>query len=118
MKRDDDFKTRREHLAQLSDDQLKQKFWELAEQVVDPLLKMGYENTSPSIERSVLLRMGFSSIEVKPIVDGALERNLLGHGAGNIVYRLSKDKGISIREAGLALADNKMWDDAVALFQS
>ena len=118
MKRDDDFLTRREHLAQLDDEQLKARFWELAEQVVDPLLKMGYENTSPSVERSILLRMGFSSIEAKPIVEGALEHNLLGHGAGNVIYRLSKDKGLSIREAGLALAEGKMWDDAVALFKS
>ncbi|MDL2214011.1 ornithine aminomutase subunit alpha [Clostridia bacterium OttesenSCG-928-O13] len=118
MKRDDDFATRREHLAQMDDEQLKTTFWKLAEQVVDPLLKLGYENTSPSIERSILLRMGFSSIEAKPIVEGALANNLLGHGAGNVVYRLSKDKNISIREAGLALADDKYWDDAVALFKS
>ncbi|MCL2621337.1 MAG: ornithine aminomutase subunit alpha, partial [Defluviitaleaceae bacterium] len=99
-----------------SDQELKDKFWKLTEQVVDPLLKLGYENTTPAIERSVLLRMGFSSLEVKPIVDGALERNLLGHGAGHIVYKLAKHKNIPIREAGLALADGRYWDETVALF--
>jgi len=116
LKRNDDFEKRRTHLTELSDQELKDKFWKLTEQVVDPLLKLGYENTTPAIERSVLLRMGFSSLEVKPIVDGALERNLLGHGAGHIVYKLAKHKNIPIREAGLALADGRYWDETVALF--
>ena len=70
MKRTDDFQERRAHLANLTDDQLEARFWELANKLVDPLLKMGYEYTSPAVERSVLLRMGFSSIEAKAIVDG------------------------------------------------
>ncbi|MCL2557777.1 MAG: ornithine aminomutase subunit alpha [Treponema sp.] len=116
MKRADDYGLRRKKLEGLSDEQLKARFWELAERVVDPLLKMGHEYTSPSIERSVLLRMGFSSVEVKPIVDGALQRSLLGHGAGNIVYKLSNAKNISIREAGLALAEGKFWEDVEGFF--
>ncbi|MCL2855939.1 MAG: ornithine aminomutase subunit alpha [Defluviitaleaceae bacterium] len=116
MKRNDDFAQRRAHLANLSDQELKDKFWQLTEQVVDPLLKLGYENTTPAIERSVLLRMGFSSLEVKSIVGGALQRNLLGHGAGNVVYKLAKHKNIPIRDAGLALADGQYWDEAIELF--
>ena len=81
MKRDDDYQVRRQSVANLSDKELEQRFWQLAEQIVDPLLKLGYENTSPAIERSVLLRMGFSSIEAKAIADGCVEHNLLGHGA-------------------------------------
>lgn len=117
MKRDDNFEERRAHLKDLSDEQLKQRFWELAGQAVEPMLKLGYENTSPAIERSVLLRMGFSSLEIKAIVDGALERSLLGYGAGNIVYRLSKHKNIPLRDAGLGLAEGKSWDEATALFK-
>ena len=116
MKRQDDFATRREHLTDLTDEQLKERFWQLTEQVVDPLLKLGHEYTSPAIERSVLLRMGFSSLEVKDIVQGALERGLLGHGAGNIVYKLAKAKNMEIRDIGLALCDGKYWDEAEALF--
>ena len=92
MKRDDDYQVRRQSVANLSDKELEQRFWQLAEQIVDPLLKLGYENTSPAIERSVLLRMGFSSIEAKAIADGCVEHNLLGPGAGNVVYRLAKAK--------------------------
>ncbi|MCL2376026.1 MAG: ornithine aminomutase subunit alpha [Defluviitaleaceae bacterium] len=116
MRREDDFQARRAHLANLTDEQLKDRFWELTGQVVDPLLTLGYEHTTPAIERSVLLRMGFSSLEVKDIVQGALERSLLGHGAGNIVYKLSMAKNMPIRETGLALAEGRYWDEAVALF--
>jgi len=117
MKRADDYGKRREHLKTMDDERLKTYFWELADRVVEPLLKMGREYTSPSIERSVLLRMGFSSAEVKPIVDTAMQKTLLGHGAGNIVYRLAKAKGMEIREAGLALAAGELWDEAEALFR-
>jgi D-ornithine 4,5-aminomutase subunit alpha len=117
MRRDDNFGERRAHLANLSNEQLRERFWALAEEVIDPMLKLGYENTTPAIERSVLLRMGFSSLEVKGIVDGAMERGLLGHGAGNIVYKLAKAKNIEVREAGLALSEDKSWDEATELFK-
>ena len=117
MKREDNFNERRAHLKDLTPEQLKERFWNLAEQIVDPLLMLGYENTTPAIERSVLLRMGFSSLEVKPIVDGAMERGLLGHGAGHIVYKLSRENGVSIREAGQSLIDGKTWEQAVSLFK-
>ena len=116
MKRADDFETRRQHLRSMSDEELKAYFWKLAQQTVDPLLEYGRTHTTPSVERSVLLRMGFSSLEAKPIVEEAIARNLIGHGAGNIVYRLSKSTGMSIRDAGVALSKGEMWDQAVALF--
>lgn len=117
MKRKDDFNERRDHLSDMSDQELRNYFWQLAEKIVDPLLTLGYENTTPAIERSVLLRMGFSSLEVKPIVDGAIEHNMLGHGAGNIVYKLAREMNMEIRDAGLALSGGKYWDEAAALFK-
>ncbi|MDR1558572.1 MAG: ornithine aminomutase subunit alpha [Clostridiales bacterium] len=116
MKRADDFETRREHLKGMSAGELRDHFWSLAEKIVDPLLTLGYENTSPSVERSILLRMGFSSLEAKPIVEEAVSRNLLGHGAGNIVYRLAKSRNLSIKDAGISLAEGRLWDEAAALF--
>ena len=62
MHRPDDFQERRKHLEGLSEEELEKRFWDLAEKIVDPLLELAYKNTSPSIERSVLLSMGFSSI--------------------------------------------------------
>jgi D-ornithine 4,5-aminomutase subunit alpha len=116
LKREDDFEARRSKFSEMGTEQLRDHFWSLAEKIVEPLLALGYENTSPSVERSVLLRMGFSSLEAKPIVEEAVSRNLLGHGAGNIVYRLSKDKNLSLREAGLSLSEGRLWDEAASLF--
>ena len=117
MKRADDFQERRKHLANLTEEQLEKRFWELAGKVVDPMVDLANKNTTPSIERSVLLRMGFSSLEAKTIVDGAVDRGLLGKGAGNLVYRLAKEKNMSIRDAGLKLVNNEMWEDIVAIFK-
>ncbi|QSX06062.1 ornithine aminomutase subunit alpha [Sedimentibacter sp. zth1] len=116
MKREDDFEQRRQHIANLTDEELEKKFWDLAEQVIDPLIELGKKNTTPAVERSVLLRMGFSSLEVKPIVEGVMNKGLMGKGAGNIVWRLSKKLGISVREAGLALSQGKYWDEVDLLF--
>ncbi|TCO79042.1 ornithine aminomutase subunit alpha [Marinisporobacter balticus] len=117
LKREDDFQDRRKHLASLSDEALRERFLELTAQAVEPLLKLAKENTSPSIERSILLRMGFSSLEAKPLVEGAIDRGLIGKGVGHIVYRVSKEKNIPLRQVGLEMIEGKHWDDAVAIFK-
>lgn len=117
LKREDDFQERRAHLADLTDEQLKEKFWGLVEQIVDPLLDLAKENTSPAVERSVLLRMGFSSLEAQPLVDGAIDRGLIGHGVGHVIFRVAKEKNLDIRTAGLEFIAGKHWDDAVAMFK-
>ena len=116
MKREDDYSKRREHLAALSDEELKARFWSLTEGLVDPLLQLGKENTSPAIERSVLLRMGFSSLEAKTTVDGCMARGILGHDAGNVVYRYATTQGLEIRAAGLVLQQPDKMDEAAKLF--
>ncbi len=116
MKRADDYEQRRQHLANLTDEELEKRFWDLAEKVVDPLLELGKKNTTPAIERSILLRMGFSSVEIKPIIEGVMNKGLMGKGAGNVVWRLSKKLGVTVREAGLALSQGKHWDLVDTLF--
>lgn len=118
LRRDDDFEERRKHLANLTDDELKTRFWELTAKVIEPLLILAKENTSPSIERSVLLRMGFSSLEIKPLVEGAIERGLMGKGVGHIVFRIAKENNISIREAGLKLIEGEYWNQAIEIFRN
>lgn len=118
MERQDDFNKRREHLKDLTEKQLEERFWELCGKLMDPIVDMASKHTSPSIERSVLLRMGFSSIESKAIVEGAIDKNLLEHGAGHLVYKLSQSRGLEIREAGLKLAENQLWDETASLFQA
>ena len=117
MKRADDFQQRRAHLANLTDEQLKERFWQMAEKIVDPMIDLAYKNTTPSIERSVLLRMGFSSLEAKVIVEGVIDRGLMGKGAGHVLYKLAKEKNLEIREAGLALVEGKYWDEVADMFQ-
>ena len=117
MRREDDFAQRRKHIADLSDQELYDRFWELTAQVVDPLLELGRKNTTPSVERAVLLRMGISSLDTQKIVEGCIDRGLMGHGAGHVVYKLSKEKNLSIRDTGAMLAKGEGWDEAASLFK-
>jgi len=111
MHRADDFAARRAHLKDLSDAELHARFWQLVEQVTAPLVAQARMNTSPSIERSVLLRMGFSSLESKALVEQMGRRGLLGYGAGRIVLQLAGREGLAVRDAGLALLAGRLWDN-------
>jgi D-ornithine 4,5-aminomutase subunit alpha len=95
----------------LTDDELHARFWTLVARIVDPLIDEARMHTSPSIERSVLLRMGFSSIEAKALVAGLVERDLLGHGAGRLVLELANRKQIDVLAAGRALLDGRYWEE-------
>ena len=117
LQRPDDFETRRAHLKSMTDDALHDYFWELVERIVAPLIEEARTHTSPAIERAVLLRMGFSSIECKQLVEQMQQHGLLGHGAGRLVLELAKSKGINLREAGKALLQGEYWqalDDNLA----
>ncbi|MDD2716051.1 MAG: ornithine aminomutase subunit alpha [Candidatus Wallbacteria bacterium] len=103
MERKDDFEKRRKHLAKMTDEQLKARFWELADKLVEPLVELAETHTSPSIERSVILRMGFSSLDARIIVDKVREAGLLGKGAGHVVLKLSQQQKTGIEEAGQAI---------------
>ncbi len=110
MIRESDFEERRKHLANLSDEELKDRFWELTDQVVAPLFDLAKKNTSPSIERSVLLRMGFNSLEAKQIVDKCVEYGLLGKGTGHAVWKYAALKQVPVRKAGEELMDDSGWE--------
>jgi len=95
----------------MSDEELHRYFWSLAEELVAPLIEEARTHTTPSIERSVLLRMGFSSVEAKELIERMAERGLLGHGAGRLVLELAEAKGISVRTTGTALLSGHFWDE-------
>lgn len=109
--RADDFGARRQRLSALSDQELHDYFWSLTEKLVAPLIAEARTHTTPSIERSVLLRMGFSSVEAKALVERLRERGLLGHGAGKLVLELAQAKGIPVRAAGTALLAGRCWEE-------
>ena len=96
QERIDRFEKLRSELADLDDEALKARFWELCHQVMEPVVELARTHTTPSIERSVLLRMG----------ENVLNAGLLGKGAGHVVLRLSQRDGIDIRAAAAAIADD------------
>lgn len=116
LTRKDDYDIRRQKIASMSNEELKQHFWKLSEQIVDPMLDAAKKYTTPSIERSVILRMGFSSLEATPLVNETIARGLISKGVGHLVYRLAKDKKKSIRQAGLEMIDGKHWDYLEEIF--
>ena len=109
--RDDNFEERRKHLQDLSDKELKERFWNLAEEIVDPLIDTAETHTSQSIERSVLLRMGFNSLDAKAIVKKVAESDLLGKGAGHVLLKLAEKEDMEVKEAGLAIVDGEFSKD-------
>ncbi len=115
--RKDDFNKRRAHLKNMNDQELKDYFYQLSDKMIAPLIDHGYKNTSPSIERSVLLRMGFSSIQAKAIVNMLHEHDLLRKGAGHCVYKVSNDKNIDIIAAGVEIQDGKHIDYLKEVFK-
>jgi len=117
VKREDDFEVRRKHLANLSDEELYERFWKLTEEIVNPMVELAYGNTSSSIERSVLLRMGFSSIESQAIVQEGLKVGLLGKGMGNVVLKYAQLKSAPYLEAGRELGEGKGWNEVTNLFR-
>ncbi|MBU1092930.1 MAG: ornithine aminomutase subunit alpha [Firmicutes bacterium] len=115
--RNDDYNERKKHLESYTDQELKAYFYKLTDQIIDPLLNLAYEYTTPAIERSILMRMGFSSIEAKAITDRLFDYGLLEFGAGNVVYMLYQREYMSIREAGLMLLEGKTIEDMVEVFK-
>jgi len=110
MAREDTYLQIRGHLDGLSDEQLEARFWELAQQVVDPLVELARTHTSPSIERSVLMRMGVDSPTCMAVVGACGKRGLLGHGAGHIVLHCSTMWDCPAPEAARRLAAGEGWD--------
>jgi D-ornithine 4,5-aminomutase subunit alpha len=108
--REDTYKQVRWHLADLNDEQLEARFWSLTGMVVDPLVDLARTHTSPSIERSVLMRMGLDSPTSVAVVAECEKRRLLGHGAGHVVLVSMQAWDCDAVEAGRRLAAGEGWD--------
>ena len=100
------FEERREALAKLSDEELKVRFWKLTNEVVAPIVDLARSHTSPSIERSVLLRMGIDSVSSQGVVKRIHDAGLLGKGAGHVVLKVSRKTGTDVRAAAQAILDD------------
>lgn len=117
IKRADDYTERRKHLEGLSDEELKRRFFALAEQIVDPMIELSKKSTTPSVERSVLLRMGFSSLEAMDLVNHVLDLGLMGKGAGHVVLRVAKELNRDYLSVGREMAEGKHLDVAKEVFK-
>jgi len=114
--REDTFAHAREHLSTLTDAQLEARFWELAQQCVDPLVALARTHTSPSIERSVLMRMGVDSRTAMAVVTECDTRGLLAHGVGHVVLKCMRLWGTDAPAAAARLAQGSGWDDVAAIW--
>jgi D-ornithine 4,5-aminomutase subunit alpha len=110
MAREDTYLEWRAHLADLTDAQLEASFWQLIDEIVDPLVELAKGHTSPSIERSVLMRMGVDSPACMAVVNEVDKRGLLGHGAGHIVWHCAKEWDVDVRAAARKLAGGAGWE--------
>ena len=108
--REDTYQQVRGHLAGLSDEELEARFWALAQEIVDPLVELARTHTSPSIERSVLMRMGVDSRTCMAVVGECEKRGLLGHGAGHVVWRCAEAWGVDAPAAARKLAAGEGWE--------
>lgn len=101
------FEQRREKLKQMTNEQLKAHFWELCDQLVNPLIDLARTHTSPSIERAVLLRMGIDSLSSQGVVERIYQAGLLGKGAGHVLLKLAEKQGTDVKRAAAAILEDK-----------
>ncbi len=94
----------RSELATMDDEALKARFWALCDKVMDPVVELARTHTSPSIERSVLLRMGIDSVTTHAVVENIHQTGYLGKGAGHAVLRLAQMAELDIPAAAEAIA--------------
>lgn len=112
-----EFEDKRSRLAELGLPEIRERFWRAAFEIAKPLVEMARTHTTPSIERSVLLRMGFSSVEAQAIVERCVKEGLLPKGVGNVVLRVAQGSGVDVLEAGRRLARGQGWEVAADFFR-
>lgn len=100
------FNERQVRLHSLSDEALKARFWELCDQVVTPIAELARTHTSPSIERSVLLRMGIDSQSALAVVTRINQAGLLGKGAGHVLLKLAERNQVDVVKAAALILEN------------
>ncbi len=109
MVREDTFEHAHQYLMGLTDEELQMRFWHLTQDIVDPLVELARTHTSPSIERSVLMRMGIDTPTCVAIVAECEKRGLLGHGAGHVVLVCMREWECDAPTAATWLAEGKGW---------
>jgi D-ornithine 4,5-aminomutase subunit beta len=91
--------TRLRELSKLPLAELRDRFFTLATDVVTPLRRLAASHTTPSIERSVLLRMGFDSLEAETLVTHAADKGWLADGVAGVLRRYACERGVDMYRA-------------------
>ncbi len=102
----DRFEKRRAEYKQMTDDQLKARFWELCDELVAPIVDLARTHTSPN-RAGGLLRMGIDSLSAHGVVDRIYQAGLLGKGAGHVLLRLAEKQGCDVTSAAAAILADK-----------
>lgn len=100
------FERLRSELATMDDEALKARFWALCDRMMDPVVELARTHTSPSIERSVLLRMGIDSVTTHAVVENVHQSGYLGKGAGHAVLCLAQRDELDVPAAAKEIAAN------------
>jgi D-ornithine 4,5-aminomutase subunit alpha len=111
--RNPDYRKRAEALEKMSDEELYRLFWDITDQIVRPLATNAENHTTPSIERSVLLRMGFNSIQADAFVKRCVAERCLGQGAGAILLSYARKMGVDYFKAQEILMGLQNWDNEI-----
>ncbi|MBU4556569.1 MAG: ornithine aminomutase subunit alpha [Actinobacteria bacterium] len=118
MVREDTFDHAHQYLSGLTDEELQMRFWHLTEEIVEPLVELARTHTSPSIERSVLMRMGIDTPTCVAVVAECETRGLLGHGAGHVVLVCMQAWDVDAPTAARKLAAGNGWETVDAKWGS
>lgn len=84
-------------------DRLKERFWTLTRGMVEPLADYAATHTTPSIERSILLRMGFDSGTAADLVHLAAREGWLGNGVGGVLTERARAGVTTVGEVAAVL---------------
>ena len=108
----------RDRPADLADEHIHKEFWKSGQSSDDSLSDFAHTCTSPHVECSSLVAMGFSDDEAQAIIKGAIKYRIICKGCSHVVLELRRARGIGLREAGLLLAagDESAWTEAAARY--
>ena len=87
MKRIDEYEKRRAHLKDLSDEELYERFWKLAEDMVEPMLDLGQKYTTPFHRKKRAVKDGIFQPGSK--ANSRRRNKTLSYGQGLRAHRLA-----------------------------
>lgn len=79
--------------------------------LASPSLVMSYEHTTPLMERARLRRLGLSKAEAEAFLEMLCARGLLDTGAGALIARTCRARGLAPAEAARLMLSGEGWPE-------